>query len=58
VARGARIVDDRLVTSLEQPDEAMTTRWTASTVYGDLWVDPDDDPRESDVELVDERTTC
>lgn len=27
----------------EQPD-----RWTQSTVYRDMWVDPDDDPRESD----------
>jgi uncharacterized damage-inducible protein DinB len=23
-------------------------RWTRSTVYADMWVDPDDDPRESD----------
>ncbi|TDC47129.1 DinB family protein [Jiangella ureilytica] len=23
-------------------------RWTKSTVYADMWVDPDDDPRESD----------
>ncbi|MFF0739426.1 DinB family protein [Streptomyces sp. NPDC004111] len=23
-------------------------RWTRSTVYQDMWVDPDDDPRESD----------
>ncbi|MFI2295274.1 DinB family protein [Isoptericola sp. NPDC019571] len=30
-------------------------RWTRATVYPDMWVDPDDDPRESDVELVDER---
>jgi hypothetical protein len=30
-------------------------RWTKSTVYRDMWVDPDDDPRETDVEAVDER---
>jgi uncharacterized damage-inducible protein DinB len=27
----------------EQP-----ARWTQATVYADMWVDPDDDPRESD----------
>ena len=30
-------------------------RWTRSTVYEDMWVDPDDDPRESGGEAVDER---
>jgi uncharacterized damage-inducible protein DinB len=34
-----------------------TTRWTRSTVYLDMWVDPDDDPRESGVATVDERST-
>lgn len=34
------------------PDE---TRWTKSTVFPDMWVDPDDDPRETDVEPDDER---
>jgi len=33
------------------------TRWTVATVYPDMWVDPDDDPRESDDEPVDERPT-
>src|ERR687898_295860 len=33
------------------------TRWTKSTVYRDMWLDPDDDPRETDVETVDERST-
>jgi uncharacterized damage-inducible protein DinB len=32
-------------------------RWTASTVYADMWVDPDDDPRETGAELRDERAT-
>jgi hypothetical protein len=31
------------------------TRWTKSTVYPDMWVDPDDDPRETDVDTDDER---
>jgi uncharacterized damage-inducible protein DinB len=40
-----------------QPEGPAPTRWTAATVYPDMWVDPDDDPRETDVELVDERST-
>lgn len=32
-------------------------RWTASTIHPDMWVDTDQDPRESDVELTDERST-
>ena len=32
-------------------------RWTASTVYADMWLDPADDPRETDVDLQDERAT-
>jgi uncharacterized damage-inducible protein DinB len=32
-------------------------RWTRSTVYLDMWVDPDDDPREGGVATVDERST-
>ncbi|GAA4316606.1 DinB family protein [Streptomyces venetus] len=31
------------------------TRWTRASVYPDMWVDPGDDPRETDVEVVDER---
>jgi len=38
-----------------EQDPAPASRWTRATVYPDMWVDPDDDPRESDVELVDER---
>jgi uncharacterized damage-inducible protein DinB len=33
------------------------TRWTAATVHPDMWVDPDDDPRDGGVDLVDERMT-
>lgn len=39
----------------EHLDEATATRWTQATVFPDMWVDPDDDPRETDVEAVDER---
>jgi uncharacterized damage-inducible protein DinB len=37
--------------------ESTPTRWTASTVYTDVWMDPDDDPRDTDSEITDERTT-
>lgn len=33
------------------------TRWTRSTVFADMWVDPDDDPRESEAGAADERGT-
>jgi uncharacterized damage-inducible protein DinB len=32
-------------------------RWSASSVYPDMWADPDKDPRDSGVELTDERST-
>lgn len=35
----------------------MTERWTASEQYADMWVDPADDPRDTGVELTDERAT-
>ena len=37
------------------PDESAPKRWTASTVFPDMWMDPDDDPRDIGVEVVDER---
>ncbi|MGW0862540.1 DinB family protein [Streptomyces sp. NPDC002611] len=40
----------------EHTDERAVARWTQSTVYPDMWVDPDDDPRETDAESVDERS--
>lgn len=43
--------------TMGQPGEAPVTRWTRSTFYEDMWVDPDDDPREKSVEAVDERST-
>ena len=33
----------------------MPDRWTHATVYSDMWVDPDDDPRERPAEGTDER---
>ena len=41
----------------ELPDDPAPSRWTQSTVYADMWVDPDDDPRETGVETSDERST-
>lgn len=38
-------------------DEAAVTRWTPSTRYPDMWVDPDDDPRETAAGPVGERGT-
>ena len=32
-------------------------RWTASSVYPDMWADPDKDPRDSGTTLTDERST-
>jgi uncharacterized damage-inducible protein DinB len=32
-------------------------RWTRATVYPDMWLDPEDDPRETGVETDDERST-
>jgi uncharacterized damage-inducible protein DinB len=36
--------------------EAVPERWTASTVYTDVWMDPADDPRDTGTELDDERS--
>jgi len=41
----------------EQPDESVPERWTTATVYPDMWVDPDDDPRDTSTDLVEERST-
>lgn len=40
----------------EQDPGENTERWTSSTVFPDMWVDPDDDPRESEIEAGDERS--
>jgi hypothetical protein len=48
------MADDAVMTTADT-SEPGATRWTKSTVYRDMWVDPEDDPRETDVEAVDER---
>lgn len=45
------------MTDADTPAEAAPSRWTQATVYADMWVDPDDDPRETGVETTDERST-
>jgi uncharacterized damage-inducible protein DinB len=37
-------------------DASLPSRWTASAAYPDLWVDPQDDPRDTGAELPDERS--
>jgi uncharacterized damage-inducible protein DinB len=44
------------MTTNSQPEPSIE-RWTASTVYADMWVDPDDDPRDTGAELSGERET-
>jgi hypothetical protein len=48
------MADDAVMTTPDASDP-VPTRWAKSTVYRDMWVDPDDDPRETDVAAVDER---
>ncbi len=43
------------MTRSEDETQAGATRWTQATVYPDMWVDPDDDPREAEVSPADER---
>ena len=40
----------------ESADGAVPERWTASTAYADMWLDPADDPRDTGTELDDERS--
>ncbi|WP_418960939.1 DUF664 domain-containing protein [Streptomyces tritici] len=40
---------------IDERDEATATRWSPATVHPDMWVDPDDDPRETDAVTADER---
>ena len=37
---------------MSEPDR---TRWTQASVYPDMWVDPDVDPRETEIDAGDER---
>jgi uncharacterized damage-inducible protein DinB len=50
-------LDNRRVTTPEQQTGPEPARWTRSTVFLDMWVNPDDDPREDGPPTVDERTT-
>ena len=52
---GERRDDAHRVTAPEEPTEAVPERWTTATVYDDMWVDPDDDPREQGGGGTDER---
>jgi uncharacterized damage-inducible protein DinB len=45
------------MTSQDLSDESVPARWTASTLFPDMWMDPSEDPRYVDVELTDERST-
>ena len=45
------------MSSQKPADESVPARWTASTVFPDMWMDPADDPRYESVELGDERAT-
>jgi len=47
--------DHGRVTSPGRPTETVPDRWTQATVYSDMWVDPDDDPRERVAAGTDER---
>jgi hypothetical protein len=38
-------------------DSDLPSRWTAATVYDDMWVDPGDDPRDGGTSPVGERET-
>ena len=40
---------------MSSPETEPAPRWTESTVFPDMWVDPDDDPRETEVDSSDER---
>jgi uncharacterized damage-inducible protein DinB len=42
---------------LNRSDESVPERWVKSTMYPDMWVDPAEDPRDTGIELVDERAT-
>jgi uncharacterized damage-inducible protein DinB len=43
--------------SSDPNDDVVPTRWTASTVRADIWVDPAEDNRNSGLDLTDERST-
>lgn len=53
----ARLVlsEDDVMTVQEPEGSIVPERWTRSTVFADMWIDPDDDPRESAAVPVGER---
>ncbi len=51
----ARMVSGEHTGEAVAPATSDTARWTQATVYPDMWVDPDDDPRETDAQPVGER---
>jgi uncharacterized damage-inducible protein DinB len=57
VAGVADLVDHARMAAPEPASEPTVTRWTPATIHPDMWVDPDDDPRETGVETSDERST-
>ena len=57
VARAASPGEDAQMASPEHAGTPTVIRWTKSTVYDDMWLDPDDDPREAGTPDVDERST-
>jgi len=51
-------VNDYVAVASQSPaNHSVPERWTASTVFADMWVDPDNDPREGGPSPVDERAT-
>jgi len=43
--------------ALDPTGTSIPERWTASAEHPDMWADPSDDPRDTGVELLDERST-
>lgn len=54
VAQAAAVGEADPMASPDGPD--LPEPWSAATVYPDMWVDPDLDPRDSGPEIVDERS--
>lgn len=45
------------MTSEYRPGESVPERWTASPAHPYMWVDPDNDPRDTGIEVIGERAT-
>jgi len=45
------------MTAADKSAKPAVTRWTKSTMYADMWADPDDDPRENQATVAGERDT-